>query len=300
MLQPYLHARDNAQAIKNEVIAFKEKVGVYHSVTPQEPPEKEYTVLPELRKLMEDYNNDIYENGQENLVDAFAYETPAIDLTEYGIENGVVGLVTIPDINVELPLYLGANYDNLANGFAQLSETSMPIGGESTNCVMACHRGWYGMPYLRDVEMMEIGDPVYIQNPWETLEYRVSEIKVIAPYEITNILIQEGKDLVTLVTCHPYASGGLQRYLVFCERYMAEEEIEIPEPKGFWTWEWNDSVTVTTSRYVEFESSSALIFIDVYLPWIMVGLIILIAVLVSSYLAIAIYQKKKASISKTE
>ena len=65
---------------------------------------------------------------------------------------------------------------------------------------------------------MQVGDSVTITNLWETLEYRVIQIKIIYPYQVEEILIQEGRELLTLLTCHPYASGGKQRYLVICER----------------------------------------------------------------------------------
>jgi sortase A len=61
---------------------------------------------------------------------------------------------------------------------------------------------------------------VTITNLWETLTYKVVEIKIIYPYEVEQILIQDGRELLTLLTCHPYASGGRQRYLVFCERVV--------------------------------------------------------------------------------
>ena len=62
------------------------------------------------------------------------------------------------------------------------------------------------------------GDTVSITNLWQTLTYEVREIKIISPDDVNAILIQPGRDLITLLTCHPYASGGKQRYLVFCER----------------------------------------------------------------------------------
>ena len=65
-----------------------------------------------------------------------------------------------------------------------------------------------------------MGDYVTITNIWETLTYKVVEIKIIYPYEVEQILIQDGRELLTLLTCHPYASGGRQRYLVFCERVV--------------------------------------------------------------------------------
>lgn len=139
------------------------------------------------------------------------------DLAEYGIEDGIVGILSIPKMDLELPIYLGSTAKHLASGAAQLSQTSMPIGGENTNCVLAGHRGWYGALFFRHIELLEVGDEIEITNPWETLTYTVSEIKVIEPNEIDEILIQPGRDLVTLLTCHPYGSGGQYRYVVYCE-----------------------------------------------------------------------------------
>ncbi len=71
------------------------------------------------------------------------------DLAEYGIEDGIVGILSIPKMDLELPIYLGATAEHLAGGAAQLSQTSMPIGGENTNCVLAGHQGWYGALFFR-------------------------------------------------------------------------------------------------------------------------------------------------------
>ena len=65
---------------------------------------------------------------------------------------------------------------------------------------------------------MAVGDTVTLTNLWETLTYTVSDIQIILPHEVDKIKIQQGRDLLTLITCHPYASGGRQRYVVCCER----------------------------------------------------------------------------------
>lgn len=171
-----------------------------------------------LLEAMERYNESIFSDRQAELRDPWSYQAPVFDLAEYGIENGVVGILSIPKMDLELPIYLGATSEHLAGGAAQLSQTSLPIGGNNTNCVLAGHRGWYGAPFFRHIELLEIGDKIMITNLWETLNYTVSEIKVIEPYEIDKILIQPDRDLVTLLTCHPYGSGGRYRYVVYCER----------------------------------------------------------------------------------
>ncbi|MCD8130146.1 MAG: class C sortase [Lachnospiraceae bacterium] len=130
----------------------------------------------------------------------------------------MVGYIEIPDMDVLLPLYLRASAENLAAGAAVLSQTSLPIGGISSNCVIAGHRGYAGMAYFREIESLKEGSLIYIVNPWETLVYQVTETRVIDPSDIAAVLIQEGRDLVTLITCHPYLSNGLYRYVVYCER----------------------------------------------------------------------------------
>lgn len=99
-----------------------------------------------------------------------------------------------------------------------LGNTSAPIGGDNTNCVIAGHRGWKGADYFRHIDKLTVGDEVVITTLWETLTYTVADIQIIQPHEIERIKIQQGRDLLTLLTCHPYASGGKQRYVVYCER----------------------------------------------------------------------------------
>lgn len=63
-----------------------------------------------------------------------------------------------------------------------------------------------------------MGDTVTLTNLWETLTYTVADIQIIQPHEVDKIKIQQDRDLLTLLTCHPYADGGRQRFAVYCER----------------------------------------------------------------------------------
>lgn len=227
---------ESQQEIRNIVESWREQVLVPNTEpkvtlpdTPTSPadtvesvPETELDPLDQLLEAMRDFNREIYVEGQTSLVDAFSYQNEVFNLTEYGLESGLFGVISIPKINVELPLYLGASYEHLSYGFAQLSQTSFPIGGNNTNCVVACHRGWRGMAFMRDCELLSEGDSVFVENPWETLEYRLVEVRIIEPNETENILIQANRDLLTIVTCHPYRVGS-HRYLLICERYIPEE-----------------------------------------------------------------------------
>jgi len=195
-------------------------------VTIDSPTEPEETrAYPELWADMVHYNETIYTQGQAGLSCAYDYQKPSFRLTDYGLTDEVFGVISIPAMELEMPIFLGATEQHMADGAAHLSQTSLPIGGENTNCVIAGHRGYNGASYFRYIDKLKVGDLVSVTNLWETLTYRVCEIRIIDPHDVTEILIQPGRDLLTLLTCHPYASGGRQRYVVYCER------VESPEAK---------------------------------------------------------------------
>ena len=181
----------------------------------RDEPEQQY---PELLAALQKYNRQLYTEKQCNLVDLEACEEPAADLTAYGIEDEILGVLEIPAMELTMPVYLGASDAHLSAGAAVLGNTSVPIGGDNTNCVIAGHRGWKGADYFRHIDRLEAGDTVKLTNLWETLTYTVADIQIIQPHQIERIKIQQGRDLLTLLTCHPYASGGRQRYVVYCER----------------------------------------------------------------------------------
>ena len=178
-------------------------------------PEKLY---PELLADLQAYNQRIYVERQSGLVDLEACEAPAADLTTYGSEDEIMGVLEIPAMELTMPVYLGASDAHLAAGAAVLGNTSTPIGGDNTNSVIAGHRGWKGADYFRHIDRLQVGDTVTLTNLWETLTYTVADIQIIQPHEVDKIKIQPNRDLLTLITCHPYASGGRQRYVVYCER----------------------------------------------------------------------------------
>ncbi len=180
---------------------------------------------PELLTALQAYNQRIYNEKQSGLVDLEACEEPAADLLAYGIEDEIIGVLEIPAMVLTMPVYLGASDDHLAAGAAVLGNTSAPIGGDNTNCVIAGHRGWKGADYFRHIDKLAVGDTVKLTNLWETLTYTVADIQIIQPHEVDKIKIQPNRDLLTLLTCHPYASGGRQRYVVYCEKTAHYEAI---------------------------------------------------------------------------
>ena len=170
----------------------------------------------ELRNAMFDYNEGLYLSGQSGLIDQLSYEEPDFLLSDYGIDSDILAYITIPSIDVKLPIYNGASMENMAKGAAYLANTSLPVGGDNTNCVIAAHTRYKGIHMFKRITELEIGDEIYITNFWETLVYKVVEAKIIDPNDSKNIYIQANKSLVTLSTCHPYPYN-YQRYLVYAE-----------------------------------------------------------------------------------
>ena len=268
-----------------------------------ETPENDVTEpMPraELYSAMQAYNEKIYSEGQSGLCDPWSYTVPAIDLSAYGLAaDEAIGVLQIPSIGVSLPIYSGASYANLAKGAAVLSQTSLPVGGENTNTVIGAHRGWNATDYLRDVEEVQLGDEVIVTNFWGELHYTVSEIKIIEPDDIAQVLIQPGRDLLTVFTCHPYASGGRYRYLLICER-VAESTVPSTTEQQFAASPdssesikegHQDSVMPTICiEGEEFESASTEIWLVSILPW--VGIAILVLALISGIATVLCHKKK--------
>ena len=213
-LRPLIYKAEKTQEIKRENRQFYMNAADIK----QNAAGAENAAFQQLFLDMEEYNERLFESRQEALCTREATEEPPFKLPDYGLPDEVFGIIRIPAMELEMPIYLGASEENMANGAAVLSQTSIPIGGENTNSVIAGHRGYSGYDYFKQIELLEVGDEIYIDNLWETLTYKVAEIKIVYPDDVDAILIQPGRDMITLMTCHPYASGGKYRYLVYCER----------------------------------------------------------------------------------
>ena len=186
-------------------------------ITFTEPTEEERE-YPELWDAMVAYNESIYAENQSGMVNLQSFEKQSFVLQNYGLEDEVFGVISVPAIELSMPIYLGASRANMAIGAALMTETSLPIGTPNSNAVICGHRGWNGASFFLHIDKIQIGDTVTITNLWEELEYTVVSTKIISPYDLDAVKIQDGKEMITLLSCHPVASGGKQRYLVFCER----------------------------------------------------------------------------------
>ncbi|MCL2563641.1 MAG: class C sortase [Oscillospiraceae bacterium] len=205
-VQQFLYTR-HARAV---IADFEERLEGYRA-------ESEDGTLRWLNDMMAEYNEHLYKTGQAGLVDAFSLTQVSFSLQEFGFEEDMIGYIYIPRMNIELPIYLGASEENMYRGAAHLTQTSLPVGGENHNAVIAAHRGFRNAAMFRDIELLELGDDIFITNFYQTLRYQVVETRIIIPTQVNTVLIQSGRDLVTLVTCHPYRHN-FQRFVVFAER----------------------------------------------------------------------------------
>ena len=117
---------------------------------------------------------------------------------------GIMGYVEIPTINVNLPIYHGISEKVLQVAIGHLDWTSIPTGGASTHCVVSGHRGLPSARLFTDLDKLVVGDYFRVNVLDETLVYEIDQIRIVNPNEAEELLIQEGKDLCTLVTCTPY------------------------------------------------------------------------------------------------
>ena len=118
--------------------------------------------------------------------------------------TGIMGYIEIPKISCSLPVYHGTDEGALQIAIGHLEGSSLPVGGKSSHCVLSGHRGLPSARLFTDLDQMEEGDTFILNILGHKLAYEVDQIKVVLPEEMSDLEIQEGKDLCTLVTCTPY------------------------------------------------------------------------------------------------
>ena len=139
--------------------------------------------------------------------------------------NGMMGYISIPKIDVRIPIYHGTSSDILQKGVGHLEGSSLPVGGESTHAILSAHRGLPSSRLFTDLDQLKEGDIFYIYVLDEVLAYQVDQVLVTEPSETEALKIVDGKDYITLVTCTPYAINT-HRLLVRGERIEYNEQVE--------------------------------------------------------------------------
>lgn len=216
IISNYYYTIDN----NNQIAEFNEAVA--------EMPDKEVLERIELAKA---YNDTL---------DPSRLADPYTEREKKGVENYArmlevrekIGYVDIPKIGQQIPVYAGTSEDVLQHACGHLEGTSLPIGGKDTHAVITAHRGLPQVKLFRDLDKMEVGDLFFFTNVKETLAYKVDQILVVEPWDFEPVLVVEGKDLMTLLTCTPYMINS-HRLLVRGHRvpYVPEVKEEIERAK---------------------------------------------------------------------
>ena len=137
--------------------------------------------------------------------------------------TGVMGYVEIPEISCSLPIYHGTDEAVLQIAIGHIEGSSLPVGGESTHCVLSGHRGLPSAKLFTDLDKLDTGDTFILRVLDETLTYEVDRILIVEPHELSALEIEEGRDYCTLVTCTPYGVNT-HRLLVRGHRVENQEE----------------------------------------------------------------------------
>ena len=170
----------------------------YEAMLAQYKPEDYSAVFSEA----ETYNESLgkLEKPLQDYPDLAAQYDSALNLTG----NGMMGYITVPKISQELPVYHGTSDAVLSVAVGHLEGTSLPVGGESTHCVVSAHRGLPSAVLFTHLDRMEIGDTFYFTILDRTITYQVDDIRIVEPHDTSLIGITPGKDYCTLLTCTPY------------------------------------------------------------------------------------------------
>lgn len=157
----------------------------------------------------------------------FTGETDEEERPDYGellctTEDGIMGYVEIPAIQIRLPIYHGCTENELSKGAGHLPSSSLPVGGKSTHAVLAAHSGRADSKMFTDLDQVKEGDLIYLYVLNKTLTYEVDQITVTTPDDTNAIQIIDGDDLLTLLTCTPYGTNT-HRLLVRGHRIFPDE-----------------------------------------------------------------------------
>lgn len=200
--------------------------------------------LDRIRSLAMAYNSLLVPGVRD--VNAFSLEAIQYAESDYVNQldisgNGIMGYLQVPKIHVQLPIYHGTADATLEIGVGHLLGSALPIGGESSHCILSGHSGMASSKMLSDLDRMEIGDVFFLDVLGERLAYEVDQIKTVLPHDTTFLGIEPGKDLATLVTCTPFGVNT-HRLLVRGSRIAYTEKVEeavtlIAEEPVESTWE---------------------------------------------------------------
>lgn len=267
---PLVSSVINNYVSRNSVEEYTKKVA-------QLPDQKTGELIEEAKK----YNNSLSNNLI--LTDPFDQEAFQKIGADYQKvlninDDGLIGYIDIPKINVYLPIYHGTDSKVLAKGAGHLQNTSLPVGGESTHSVISAHSAYPCETFFDYLTDMQVGDEFYIHILDRTLKYQVDQIEVILPEEVNSLRIVKGEDLVTLLTCTPY-SVNTHRLLVRGKRV-----------------EYDDTKYAETGVSFASFDNGYIFFLGYKIPYVVAGVVIAVFVAVVVFVIVLIvkHSRKKA------
>lgn len=212
-------------------------------------------VIAAEKEAVSRYNKSLFKNAVV-LTDPFdpdAYPVTDGEYTELLAFDDVMAHIEIPAIDVYLPIYHGTSEETLLIGVGHLENTSLPVGGISTHAVLSAHCGLPSARLFTDLNLLKEGNIFRVHVLNEKLTYQIYAIEIVNPDDSSSLFIQEGEDLVTLITCTPYGKNT-HRLLVHGRRIQEKEEVLIKEPTIDKKMSWEDytklSAIVITAVFV--------------------------------------------------
>ena len=168
----------------------------------------------------EDYNSMLIDNGRR-----FSPSKQEDELYR-GIlstdDNGMMGYITIPELRLKLAIYHGVDESVLQVGIGHIEGSSLPVGGDSTHCVISGHRGLPSAKLFTDIDKLVVGDVFMLHVYDEMLTYEIDQILIVEPEDYSALAIEEGKDYCTLVTCTPY---GINTHRLLVRGHRVENRV---------------------------------------------------------------------------
>ena len=188
--------------------------------------------IEQLRNQADEYNKKLWaeSKGVREQSESEQMEEYEGLLNAEKIQTGMMCVLEIPSIDLRLPVYHGTSEAVLKEGVGHLMDSSLPIGGENTHCVMTGHRGLASARLFTRLDELKEGDEFFLEVLGEKLAYKVEEINVILPEEVESLEIRPGEDLVSLVTCTPYGINT-HRLVITGKRVVYEEKKEEEQPE---------------------------------------------------------------------
>ena len=188
----------------------------------------------ELNEQLKKYNEDLYniKTNYNNSTDNEAAEQE-MDTANFYPKGEIISYITIPKININIPIYEGSSNFVLEKGIGHLENTSFPTGGINTHTVLVGHSGLATKELFNSLDKLVVDDNFYIRNLDNFLKYKIVNIEIVEPYDVEKLEIQENEDLATLVTCIPKYINT-HRLLVTGKRdkIQKEDEIQIETTKS--------------------------------------------------------------------